>query len=945
MGRKEQELEILKFWKEKKLFEKSVAQRDPKKTYVFYDGPPFATGTPHYGHILGMTSKDLFPRYWTMKGYKVPRVWGWDCHGLPVENIVEKKLGIRNKKEIEEMGVAKFNETCRSQVLGFADEWKKTVDRMGKWIDFDNSYKTMDNSYMESVWYIFKKMHDEGYLYEGKKILLYCPRCETPLANAEIAMDNSYKQVTEKTATAKFKLKNETNTYVLAWTTTPWTLIGNVALAINPTLPYLKIRVGKEFYILAKDRLSEITEPFELVEEIQGKKLLGKEYETLYSHETKKKGYYIIDGGDQVTSEDGTGIVHMAVYGEFDYEMIKKYDLPVIQHVGSHGKIIKGPEKFVGEWFKKADAKVIEDLQERNLLLHAKSYTHPYPHCYRCDTPLFYNAVDSWFVDIQKIKSKLLHNNKDINWYPEHLKDGRFKNTVESAPDWSISRNRFWATAIPVWKCTSCSHMEVIGSVKELQQKATSKVPDNVDLHKHIADTIELKCSKCKSTMRRIPEVIDCWFESGSMPYAAVHYPFENKEAFEKTYPADFISEYVAQVRTWFYYMHVMGTVLFNKAPFKNVVVTGTILAEDGSKMSKSKNNFPDPQKIFDEYGADALRFYLMNSPLMRAEDINFNETSLKDVYRKVIVITTNIRTFYELFGKDNKKLDNQSSEHILDRWIISKTNKLIKNVTHALDDYDTLKSGQEIAQFIDDLSTWYVRRSRDRFKSEDKKEREEAIQTLAFALNNLAKVMAPVTPFIAEEIYSVFKHANPKLPESVHLTDWPRFDNEIINERLEHDMNQVREVVSMALEKRESAKIPVRQALAKLTVTGLELAKEYGEIIKEELNVKEVQFKAGKEISVELDTNITKELLLEGVVREFVRKVNDYRKEQGLTIHDKITLQIQTEEPVFTEALKKHELDIKKAVQASSIKVEKTKLAKSFKILDEEVSIGIKKD
>ncbi len=945
MGRKEQELEILKFWKEKKLFEKSVAQRDSKKTYVFYDGPPFATGTPHYGHILGMTSKDLFPRYWTMKGYKVPRVWGWDCHGLPVENIVEKKLGIRNKKEIEEMGVAKFNETCRSQVLGFTDEWKKTVDRMGKWIDFDNSYKTMDNSYMESVWYIFKKMHEEGYLYEGKKILLYCPRCETPLANAEIAMDNSYKQVTEKTATAKFKLKNENNTYVLAWTTTPWTLIGNVALAINPQLTYLKIRVGKEFYIIAKDRLSEITEPFELVEEMPGKKLLGKEYETLYQHETTKKGFYIIDGGDQVTSEDGTGIVHMAVYGEFDYEMIKKYDLPIIQHVGPHGKIVKGPDKFVGEWFKKADAKVIEDLQERNLLLHAKSYTHPYPHCYRCDTPLFYNAVDSWFVNIQKIKSRLLHNNKDINWYPEHLKEGRFKNTVESAPDWSISRNRFWATAIPVWKCTSCTHMEVLGSVKELQQKATSKVPDNVDLHKHIADTIELRCTKCKSTMRRIPEVIDCWFESGSMPYAAVHYPFENKEAFEKTYPADFISEYVAQVRTWFYYMHVMGTVLFDKAPFKNVVVTGTILAEDGSKMSKSKNNFPDPQKIFDEYGADALRFYLMNSPLMRAEDINFNETSLKDIYRKVIVITTNVRTFYELFGKDNKKIDEQNSTHILDRWIISKTNKLIKNVTHALDDYDTLKSGQEISQFIDDLSTWYVRRSRDRFKSENKKEREEAIHTLAFALHNLAKVMAPVTPFIAEEIYSVFKHANPKLPESVHLTDWPNFDNEIINERLEHDMEQVREVVSMALEKRESAKIPVRQALAKLTVVGVELGKEYGEIIKEELNVKEVQFKAGKEISVELDTTITKELLLEGVVREFVRKVNDYRKEQGLTIHDKITLHIQTGESVFTEALKKHEADIKKAVQASTIKVEKVKLAKSFKILDEEISIGIKKD
>lgn len=934
MSRKEQELNILAFWKENKIFEKSVTQRNEQKTYVFYDGPPFATGTPHYGHILGLTSKDLFPRYWTMKGYKVPRVWGWDCHGLPVENLLEKELGIKNKKQIEEYGIAKFNEACRSKVLSFADEWKKTVDRMGKWIDFDNSYKTMDNTYMESVWHIFKKMHDQGLLYEGKKILLYCPRCETPLANAEIAMDNSYKQVTEKTATVKFKLKNEEG-YILAWTTTPWTLIGNVALAINPSLTYLKIKVKNEFFILAKDRLDEITDAFELVEEFQGNKLIGKEYEPLYEHKTDKKGYYIIDGGDQVTSEDGTGVVHMALYGEFDYEMIKKYNLPIIQHVGSHGKILEG--QFEGEWFKKADSKIIDDLTERNLLLYSKPYTHPYPHCYRCDTPLFYNAVDSWFVDIQKIKTKLLHNNKDINWYPEHLKEGRFKHTVENAPDWSISRNRFWATAIPVWKCNN-KHMKIFGSVKELAAKATTKLPEDLDLHKHIADTIEVTCEKCETPMKRIPEVIDCWFESGSMPYASVHYPFENKEWLETNYPADFISEYVAQVRTWFYYMHVIGTALFDRAPFKHVIVTGTILANDGSKMSKSKKNYPDPQKIFDEYGADALRFYLMNSPLMKAEDINFNETTLKDVYRKVIVIASNIKNFYELFGKENTILNDQKSKHILDRWIISKTNKLVRNVTHSLDDYDTLKTCQEITKYIDELSTWYVRRSRERFREDDN---SAAVNTLAYALYTLAQTIAPIMPFLAEEIYTSFKEANKKLPESIHLTNWPSFDAEKIDEKLEESMELTRELVSKALEKRESAKIPIRQALGNLNISGTKLEEEYAELIKEELNVKKITFSEGKEIELELDTKITRELLFEGLSREFIRKVNDYRKELGLTIHDKIKLSYSCEDAILKEALSKHEDDIKKAVQAFEITFGKTK-GKTVKISDEEIILGI---
>src|SRR3989344_3061269 len=531
MGHKEREETISTFWEKNKIFEKSVEQRPKNKQYVFYDGPPFATGTPHYGHILGLTSKDLFPRYWTMKGYRVERRWGWDCHGLPIENIAEKELRIKEKKNIEEMGIAKFNEFCRSKVLDFASEWKKTVRRMGKWIEFDNSYKTMDNNYMESVWHIFKKLYDEKYIYEGKKILLYCPRCETPLAASEIAMDNSYKEVTEKSAIAKFKLKKEKDTYLLAWTTTAWTLLGNVALAINENLVYVKIKVGNEKYIIAKDRLVEIEQKYDIIDEFKGKKLLGLEYEPLYHIPSDKKGHYIINGGDQVTSSEGTGVVHMAIYGEFDYEMIKKYDLPIIQHLDKQGKVISGHQDFIGLYFKKADGEVLKDLENRNLLYASKNYQHSYPFCYRCDTPLFYNAVDSWFVSIQKIKKELLKKNKEINWYPGYIKEGRFKNILETAPDWSISRNRFWATSIPVWKC-KCGNIKVIGSVEELRKNAIGKLPKGIDLHKHIVDKIHLKCDKCKNIMDRIPEVMDCWFESGSMPYAAKHYPFENKEWF-----------------------------------------------------------------------------------------------------------------------------------------------------------------------------------------------------------------------------------------------------------------------------------------------------------------------------------------------------------------------------------------------------------------------------
>ncbi|MFA5931486.1 MAG: isoleucine--tRNA ligase [archaeon] len=924
MSRFEVEEKISQFWEDNKLFEKSVESRPLDKQFVFYDGPPFATGLPHYGHILGLTSKDVFPRYWTMKGYRVERRWGWDCHGLPIENIAEKELGIKDKKEIEAMGVNKFNEFCRSKVFFFEQEWKKTVRKMGKWIDFDNSYKTMDNTYMESVWNIFKTLYDKGFIYEGKKILMYCPRCQTPLANSEIAMDNSYKNVTEKTATVAFKIKGKEDEFLLAWTTTPWTLIGNVALAVNPELDYVKINVFGKKFIMASALVQNFFKNFELIEEFKGKKILGTEYEPLYEVPLGgKKGHYVIDGSKDVTAQDGTGIVHMAIYGEFDYQMIKKYNLPVVQHISNDGKLILGPEEWRGKWFKKVDADVILDLENRGQLIESKDYTHSYPFCYRCETPLIYNAVDSWFVDITKVKSKLMEKAESINWYPENIKEGRFKYILETAPDWSISRNRFWATAIPVWKCTKCKNIKVIGSVEELKQNAIEKLSSEVDLHKHIIDNVHLKCT-CGESMNRIPEVLDCWFESGSMPYAAKHYPFENKDWFESNFPADFVSEYVAQVRAWFYYMHVLSVLLFDKAPFKNVVVSGTVLASDGSKMSKSKGNFPDPNKIFEVYGADSLRLYLMSSALMRAEDLNFIEDNVKEMHRKVITILVNVKNFYDLFSATGVNPNDSSSTNVLDKWMISRTNELVKNATNNLETYNTINLCLDLVSFSDDLSTWFVRRSRDRFKSDNEKERKEAITTLAYTLNNLSKVMAPIAPFISEEIYQSLKKSCSGMGESVHLESWPKFDEKLINLELGTNMKLVREVCSKALDERKKANIPIRQALAKLTLSGkcTKLSTELLEIINDELNVKEtVQIISDAELTAVLDTNITPALLREGLSREFIRKVNDYRKELNLTIKDKVVLVIETTDELIKESFNEFSSDIKKSVQATELK------------------------
>lgn len=943
----ESEKEILKFWKENKTFEKSLEKTKKGKPYIFYDGPPFATGLPHYGHILASTIKDAIPRFWTMKGRYVKRVWGWDCHGLPVENIAEKELGIKTKDEIEKMGVSKFNSFCRSKVLTYAAEWGKTVKRIGRWVDFENSYKTMDNNYIESVWWAFKRLYEKGFIYKGEKVLMYCTRCGTPIASSEIAMDQSYKTIKEDTITAKFKLKDE-DAYALAWTTTPWTLPSNLALTVNPNLTYayVKDNSDKTVYILGKDTIQRYfknEKDYKIIKEVPGKNLVRKKYEPLFPYFSNLKNSFRIIGGDFVTAEDGTGIVHTApAFGEVDYQVCKDNGIDFIQPVDKNGKFTKEVTDFVGMYIKDADPKVIEFLKKQGKVAKVEKKAHEYPFCYRCETPLMYRAIPSWFVNIQKVKKRMLELNEKMNWYPDSLKHGRFKNNVESAPDWTISRNRYWASAIPVWQCNNekCAKMKVIGSIEELKENAIKLPKGAIDLHKDYLDNVMLKC-ECGNEMTRIPEVMDCWFESGSMPFAQFHYPFENKKYFEDNFPAEFVAEYIAQTRAWFYYCLVMSTILFDDIPYKNVVTTGTILAEDGEKMSKSKGNFPDPWLLFDKYGVDSLRFYLLSSIVMDAESLNFSERSVDDIYKKVTLLLRNVNNFYSLYKK-KEKVVNPKSGNLLDKWLISRLNELIKNATEYLENYNTIKTCAEIKKFIDDLSTWYVRRNRGRFNAEDRLAR----QTLAFALQELSKVIAPIMPFAAEIIY----HNVVSDRDSVHLQDWPEYDKKAIAKNLEIEMQIARDVVSLALKERDKLQISLKQPLAKIEVVGIELNKEYLDIIADEVNVKEVEIIKGKELTVKLDTKLTPELEAEGFAREISRKVQALRKEKGLVKENKIDLFIEIKDDKLRALVSTQEDMIQERTNSEDIEIGKEVKKKVFvaeskdKIRGKEISIFFNK-
>lgn len=1137
--RAEKEEKILSFWQENKIFEKSLTKEAPKGEYVFYDGPPFATGTPHYGHLLAGTMKDYIGRYQTMQGKHVPRRWGWDCHGLPVENIVEKELNLKSKKDIEDYGIAKFNAEAKKSVMAYVDVWKKVVPRMGRFVDMENDYKTMDASFTESVWWVFTQLNKKGYVYEGFKSMHLCPRCETTLSNFEV--NQGYKDITDISVIAKFAVTGETNTYFLAWTTTPWTLPGNVALAVNPEIDYVKIKMmpAGDHFILAKSRLAVIKENYAIVSEFKGTEIIGKSYRPVFDYYNNDKTKNIengfkVYGAAFVTTEDGTGIVHIApAFGEDDMALGKEKNLPFIQHVGTNGKFKAEVKDFAGQDVKpkddhqKADIEIIKYLAGKGTLFAKEKLIHSYPHCWRCDTPLLNYAASSWFVEVTKFRDKLVDANKKINWVPADIKEGRFGKWLEGARDWAISRSRFWGAPLPVWRCDKCERREFVSSVEEIKkqtggrnnffvvrhgeaennvlgiissdpkrphhltelgkkqvtetaEKLKSKkidlvyvspfvrtqetakiiadilkidsskvitddrihevyggeldgksdaeyqrlfesaiekfdkapvggenytqiknrmtefvydinakhegqnilivthntpaclmfagvagldreqtialrqkahdfiknsevkelnfapIPHNenyeLNLHRPYIDDIKFPCTcEQKGEMKRVPEVFDCWFESGSMPYGESHYPFENLDKFnphpgllrkEVGFPAEFIAEGLDQTRGWFYSMLVLSVGLFNKPAYKNVVVNGLALAADGKKMSKHLKNYPDPMLVVDKYGADALRYYLLSSPIVKAEDLCFSEAGVDEVLKKVISRLDNVYSFYEMYSQNSAapvKNFVPVTNNVLDKWILARLNKLIVDVTTATDKYEIDRATRPIGDFVDDLSTWYLRRSRDRFKSDNLSDRTQAMETTRFVLEELSKVIAPVMPFYADELYQKVKSYAGQ--ESVHLADWPEVRKLVDEEKLLTDMSEVRKIVSLGLEARSKSNIKVRQPLAKLKIKET-LAAEYFSLLQDELNVKEVAVDTTIANAVELDLNITPELKAEGQARELIRGIQELRKQEKLNPGDLVSLKIKTD--ANGQALvKKFETEIKKTTGLKSIAFE----------------------
>jgi isoleucyl-tRNA synthetase len=1259
----ELEKKILKSWQDKKIFRKTLKKKSPKGDFVFYDGPPFATGTPHYGHLVGGTLKDVIPRFRTMQGYHVERKWGWDCHGLPIENIVEQKLNLKSHQDIDKIGIEKFCQTCRSVVFKYAEEWREIVDRMGRWVDMDNDYRTMRPEYMESIWWVFKSLWDKDLIYEGYKSMHICPRCETTLSNFEVTQN--YKDVHDLSVTAEFEVKypegktgrgagalilnskneillirrNENNrritwalpggkveknetfrealereveeelgvkvesarafsrhpdifegrlfetvcyeteiqgepkimlpkamdkmswfpldklpeinyppsdsainfyknnpqnkvsddiaelpkVFILAWTTTPWTLIGNVALAVGKDIDYTLVEDVKndKKYILSEDYYQKNKENFgKVIEKVKSKDLVGLKYKPLFDYyktdlENKENGWQVYEA-DFVTTDEGTGIVHVApAFGEEDMLLGQEKKLPFIQHVDMTGRFKPEVTDWAGESVKAkdnpqaTDKKIIEKLENENKLFSEEEYLHSYPHCWRCDTPLLNYATSSWFVKVTDLKKDLIKNNQKINWVPAHIKDGRFGKWLEQAKDWAISRSRFWGAPLPVWKCEKCEEVKVLGSIEELKKETEDKItkiillrhgeseknikdifdssnenfsltakgkkqaqeaagklknikinriysspvlrafqtaeavakkkglavekadelaeiksgdweqknrydesikkerelyksltaeeqyiakrgntgeswkdceervysfvkkaiqknsgktilivthqapiiyffkaikdlsvreavmhfgfdllqkcayPINVyidnktlkqiDIHKHRVDKLTLECPKCQGEMKRVEEVLDCWFESGSMPYAQSHYPFENKEKFEKDFPAQFIAEGQDQTRGWFYTLLVLSTALFNKPAYLNVIVNGLILAEDGKKMAKRLKNYPEPAEVMDKYGADVMRFYLINGPVVKAEELRFNEREVREIFNKTVGLIWNVLSFYKLF--EDKEIDfNKKSSHVLDKWIEVKLNLLIQEVTNGLESYDLMKATKPIVEFINELSTWYLRRSRERFKSQDAEVKEEAQATLYRVLFTFSKVLAPFTPFIAEKIYQDLGSKE----ESVHLENWPVTEKLIREEiKLIKDMDLVRQIVEAGLRERAEAGIKVRQPLNFYSTSQVKsLSDQLKQIVSEELNVKEVKFGEDK-----LDTELTDELREEGILRELIRSINNLRRERKLTVNDKIHLAYQTDSKELKTTINKYQKELLENTRSLSIK------------------------
>lgn len=975
---------VLSFWKENDIFRKSVDMRSADNEYVFYDGPPFATGLPHFGHFVPGTIKDAIPRYQTMKGKKVVRGFGWDCHGLPVESLIQKELGISGHRAIVEYGVDRFNEKCRSSVLKYTKEWEEAVNRMGRWVDFENGYRTMDKDYMESIWWVFKTLYDKGLIYEGFNILPYSPALACPLSNMEVNL-GGYKDVTDPAVTIRFAVDGEENSYFLAWTTTPWTLPSNLALCVGPDIDYVKVEdlESHDFYYLAKALIGKYykdAKDYRIVREVKGSELKGMTYEPLFPYfaDLKAQGAFVVVCGDHVTTEDGCGIVHTAPgFGEEDYQVLKGTGIPTVCPIDEECKFTSEVPDWEGVFVKDADKPIIQWLKDHGKLVKRENYLHSYPFCWRTGAPLIYRAMSCWFVDVPKIKERMLAANEQITWVPDHIKHGRFGKWLEGAREWAISRNRFWGNPIPVWKCDGSDYIEVIGSCEELEKKSGVKV---TDLHKHFVDNITWPSPDGKGTMRRIPDVLDCWFESGSMPYAQMHYPFENKERFEKNFPADFINEGLDQTRGWFYALTVIAAGIFDKPAFLNCICSGIVLTADGKKMSKSLHNYTDPMEIVKKYGADALRFALLNSTVVKADDLKFSEDSVSEVIKTLLLPLWNAYSFFVTYANIDGYVPSETSydklENPLDRWIISAANHLVEDVTKAFDSYDVQAVCQAVVAFIDDLNNWYIRRSRRRFwKSESDQDKKSAYDTLYKVLMTFIKVACPVIPFVTEEIYQNLRTAD--MPESIHLCDFPVAAESERDSALEKEMSLVMKAVAMGRSLRASSNLKVRQPLKSYFIVDRDdedraiLSKD-SEIIREELNVKKVVLesdesalvsysckanfkvlgsrlgKSMKEVAgmiqtfpsetiaaildgkaesvtysagtiditkddilvqrsekenvkvvndgaltVGFDTEITPELLEEGLSRDLVRSVQTKRKEMNLAVSDHITLTV----------------------------------------------------
>ena len=916
----EYEKALIEFWKKNRTFEKSIEQRDIDNSYVFYDGPPFITGMPHHGTLLSSVTKDAVPRFWTMRGKRVERRWGWDCHGLPAENFVEKQLGITDRREIgTKWPLATYIEKAKESMVANSEAWESTIDRIGRWVDFRGAYRTMDKNYMESVWWAFKTLYEKGLIFEGRKVLMYDTKFSTPVSKAEVMMDNdAYQEVTDPSVFVKFKVVSEgelQGAYLLAWTTTPWTLPANLVLAVNEKLIYGLYQVGEEKIVTLKKTADEVFEgEYELLKELSGAELVGLEYQPLmenFSREERQKDTYHVLTAEYVSDEDGTGIVHIApAYGEADYDLALAHEIDFVDLLDEQGYYVEAAEKWLMDLgVRKTDENGIElwaankiiakMLLEKGIVYRIKYIKHEYPFNPRSKQRIIYRAFPSWFFNVTDSKTMLISENEKINWFPEYLKHGRFEKNIEAAPDWNLSRDRFFATAMPVWKGDKGS-VKVVGSYDELYELSGTRLED---YHRPWVDEIQFEIDG--EHFKRIDKVLDCWFESGSMPFAQLHYPFENREKFEKNYPADFIVEYVGQVRAWFYYVHVVNTALFSDIAYKNVITTGTLAGNDGRKMSKSLGNYTDPNLLMDQYSADSLRFLTLSSPVLAGEDFSLIDKDVSDVARKLSMIW-NVYDFFTMYAEVDGFDSEQAmavSEFVnpLDIWLVSRVHQVRNQITEGMEAYNIPAALSSVLEFIDDMSNWFVRRSRRRFwKSEDDQDKLEAYSTLYYVLIYLAKIMAPFTPFLAEELYQKMTGAgvvNSEIPESVHLLDWPEAG--LIDEAVLTQMAKTREVITAGLAERmkkteSEVQIKVRQPLAKLIYAGEKLDDFYEQIIIEEVNVKAVEH--GEALM--LDKTLTPELLEEGKIRELIRFVQAARKKAELNVDDRIKLMVSMEVP-----------------------------------------------